>query len=51
MGPAGSAALQLFINLVAIITGGVLTLSVQLEVQRRAYRRRQRRLTTPAPGR
>ncbi|MFB6611316.1 DUF389 domain-containing protein [Agromyces sp. NPDC056379] len=46
-GPAGSAAVQLIVNLVAIVTGGVLTLSVQLMVQRRAYRRRQRRLLTP----
>ncbi|MBM7832322.1 putative hydrophobic protein (TIGR00271 family) [Agromyces cerinus] len=44
---AGSAAVQLGINLVAIVTGGVLTLSVQLEVQRRAFRRRQERLHTP----
>jgi uncharacterized hydrophobic protein (TIGR00271 family) len=42
--PAGSAALQLAVNLVAIVTGGVLTLSVQLAVQRRAYRRREREL-------
>ncbi|MGH3703337.1 MAG: DUF389 domain-containing protein [Agromyces sp.] len=46
-GPAGSAAVQLAVNLVAIVTGGVLTLSVQLMVQRRAYRRRQRQLLTP----
>ena len=40
--------MQLLVNLVAIVTGGVLTLSVQLMVQRRAYRRRQQLLLPPS---
>ncbi len=41
---AGNSTLQLIVNLVSIVTGGVLTLAVQLRVQHRAARRREQRL-------
>ena len=43
---AGSSTVQLLVNLISIIAGGVITLSVQLAVQRRADVRRHRRDAT-----